>query len=42
MLQTPKLQTYILNYLEKYRTLTLQTLRGNVTCGYQWVTTFKF
>ena len=31
--KTPK--TYVLDYLEKYRTLTFQTLRGNVPCGYQ-------
>ena len=31
--KTPK--TYMLNYLEKYKTLTFQILRGNVQCAYQ-------
>ena len=44
LLQTPKPQKLLFGiaYLEKYRTLTFQTLRGSVPYVYQYVTTFKF
>ena len=44
LLQTPKPQKLLFGiaYLEKYRSLTFQTLRGSVPYVYQYVTTFKF